>query len=123
MRTLTIRQPWAWLILEGHKDVENRSWSTKFRGRFLIHAAAAVDPDYQAIRLRALRLGIHIPPAAVIERGGIVGAVTLIDVVTTSTSPWFEGPNAFVLTDPKRLPFQPMKGRLGWWQVERTGEI
>jgi hypothetical protein len=35
---LSIRQPYAWLIVHGIKPVENRTWSTKFRGRVLIHA-------------------------------------------------------------------------------------
>ena len=39
MKALSIRQPWAWLIVHGRKDIENRSWRTKFRGRFLVHAA------------------------------------------------------------------------------------
>jgi hypothetical protein len=38
MRTLSIRQPWAWLIVNGHKPVENRDWATSFRGPVLIHA-------------------------------------------------------------------------------------
>ncbi|WP_206002040.1 ASCH domain-containing protein [Paraburkholderia aromaticivorans] len=40
MKALSIRQPWAWLIVKGHKDIENRTWSTRFRGRVLIHAGA-----------------------------------------------------------------------------------
>src|SRR5438045_8559495 len=38
MKALSIRQPWAWLIVNGHKPVENRSWSTKYTGKLLIHA-------------------------------------------------------------------------------------
>jgi len=37
---LSVRQPWAWLIVNGHKDVENRTWSTQHRGDILIHASA-----------------------------------------------------------------------------------
>jgi ASCH domain len=40
MKALPIRQPYAWLIVNGHKDIENRAWPTKFRGRVLIHASA-----------------------------------------------------------------------------------
>lgn len=122
-RVLTIRQPWAWLIVNGHKDVENRSWDTKFRGRFIVHAAAGIDPEYEAVRLKAARMGIEIPPRERIERGGIVGAVELVETVTTLESPWWDGPVGFVLRAAKKLPFEAMKGRLGWWSVERTGEI
>lgn len=36
---LSVRQPWAWLMVNNLKDVENRSWYTKFRGRLYIHAS------------------------------------------------------------------------------------
>ncbi len=123
IKVLTIRQPWAWLIVNGHKDVENRSWDTKFRGRFMVHAAVGIDPDFEAVRLKAARMGIEIPPRERIDRGGIVGAVELVETVTESESPWWEGPVGFVLRAAKKLPFEAMKGRLGWWSVERTGEI
>ena len=38
-RGLSLRQPWAWLVVNGLKDLENRRWNTRFRGTFLIHAA------------------------------------------------------------------------------------
>lgn len=38
MKALTICQPWAHLIVTGEKRVENREWSTKYRGPLLIHA-------------------------------------------------------------------------------------
>ena len=43
MRAITIRQPWAELIVRGDKDVENRSWRTRHRGPLLIHAGARAD--------------------------------------------------------------------------------
>jgi hypothetical protein len=45
MKALSIRQPWAWLIVHGVKDVENRTWRTNFRGRFLVHAGMRFDED------------------------------------------------------------------------------
>jgi len=33
MKALSILQPWAWLVVNGHKDIENRTWGTGFRGR------------------------------------------------------------------------------------------
>lgn len=38
MKALSIRQPWAWLILHGGKDMENRSRRTHMRGRICVHA-------------------------------------------------------------------------------------
>lgn len=37
MKALSVRQPWAWLIVNGYKDIENRDWSTQQRGRIWIH--------------------------------------------------------------------------------------
>lgn len=45
MKVLSIRQPWAWLIMTGLKDIENRTWNTDFRGRFAIHASKKFDWD------------------------------------------------------------------------------
>ena len=43
---LTVRPPWSWALLHG-KDVENRTWSTDYRGSLLLHAGARSrwDPD------------------------------------------------------------------------------
>jgi hypothetical protein len=43
LKALTIRQPWAELILRGRKPFELRTWRTKYRGPLVIHAAAKVD--------------------------------------------------------------------------------
>ena len=43
---LSIRQPWAWLIVNGHKDIENRDWPTNFRGRLLVHAGQTMARRY-----------------------------------------------------------------------------
>jgi len=39
MKALSVRQPWAWLIVNAYKDIENRDWATKLRGRIWIHAS------------------------------------------------------------------------------------
>lgn len=122
---LSIRQPWAWAILHAGKDIENRDWPTRLRGRILIHAAmgctrdeydsfvdharGAIDP-----KLRPLTL----PPLKQLERGGIVGSVEIVDCVTRSNSPWFFGRYGFVLRNPQALPFVPMKGRLGFFHAD-----
>ncbi|WP_245643649.1 ASCH domain-containing protein [Roseateles chitosanitabidus] len=125
VKAICIRQPWAWLILHGGKDIENRSWATKVRGRVLIHASQGMTFDewndgVAFARLARDGLGhppVTIPGAKNIERGGIVGSVEIVDCVTASTSPWYMGDVGFVLRDPRPLPFVPMKGRLGFFDV------
>ena len=112
MKVIVVRQPWAWLIVNGHKDIENRRWSTKYRGPLLIQAGAHLPtkPELAESRPYARRRGAELPDE--FETGGIVGMVRLMDCVTRSKSKWFEGPVGWVLSKPKRLPWTPLKGQL-----------
>ncbi|MEA2060209.1 MAG: ASCH domain-containing protein [Thermodesulfobacteriota bacterium] len=116
MKALSIRQPWAWLIVNGYKDIENRSWKTKFRGRFLIHAGYTFDKKgYQIIKSKEI---VNLPETDEFPRGGIVGSADLVDCVTASDSPWFEDKFGFVLQNAEPLPFVPLKGQLGFFYVD-----
>lgn len=119
MKALSIRQPWAWLIIHGGKDVENRSWHTHYRGRFLVHAAKTMTREDYAEGFRfAMECGVtDLPRFDDMQRGGIVGSVELVDSVETSTSPWYMGQRAFVLRNPQYLPFTPMRGQLSFFEV------
>ena len=83
MKAISIRQPWAWLIVNGYKDVENRTWSTKYRGPILIHTGKKLDPAFDELR-EELReeFDIHVPPRKELPRGGVVGQTTIVDCVT-----------------------------------------
>lgn len=119
MKALSIRQPWAFLIVYCGKDVENRAWHTKHRGRFLVHAAKGMTKDEYAFAYRyAVERGVaYMPRFEELNRGGIIGSVDLVDSVDTSDSPWYMGQKAFVLRDPQPLPFVPLKGRLQFFEV------
>ena len=109
MRAITIRQPWAELIVRGEKDVENRSWRTKHRGPLLIHAGA------QAYRESFAEHGV--PDDA--ERSAIIGVVEVVDCKQERTSTWHEeGSWGWYLARAKRFrkPI-PMKGRRGLFEV------
>ena len=127
MKALSIRQPWAWMILHAGKDIENRTWPTNVRGRVLVHAAKGMtheewDDAWEFSRdiksMRELPVELLVPLNAVnIGRGGIVGSVEIVDCVQSSASPWFCGPWGFVLRDPQPCQFIPMKGALGFFDV------
>lgn len=120
MKAISIRQPWAWLIVNGHKDIENRSWRTHYRGQVLIHAAQGMTrKDYREICSTVVDaiLPIDIPDYEELQRGGIVGVATITDCVDKSDSPWFVGAKGFVLADAKPLPFVPMKGKLSFFET------
>lgn len=120
MKALSIRQPWAWLILNAGKDIENRSWPTRYRGRVLVHAGKQFDLDGYLWVMANTEIGLDMPSIYSFETagdflGGIVGAVEIVDCVQASTSPWFNGPHGFVLANPQPLPFQPCRGALGFF--------
>lgn len=120
MIALSIRQPWASLILKAGKDIENRCWPTKYRGRILIHAAKGCTRDEldDALDFAELACGVrYTVDLKTIPRGGIVGSVEIVDCVKHSASRWFIGDYGFVLRDPRPLPFRPWKGQLGFFGV------
>src|SRR5574344_2781485 len=45
MKVLTIKEPWATLIVDGYKKYEFRSWKTNYRGKILIHAGMSLEKD------------------------------------------------------------------------------
>ena len=124
MKALSIRQPWAHMIVHCGKDIENRVWPTRFRGRVLIHASKGMTAEeYEDALDFAFRpcgidpATLSIPRAHLLDRGGIVGSVEIVDCVTRSDSPWFMGTYGFVLRNPVVLPFRPYRGALGFFDV------
>ena len=99
MKAISLKQPWAWLIVKGIKDVENRTWLTHYRGLLLIHASKKFD--YEGFNWIAEQHGIEMPKVQDFLRGYIVGKVDLIDCVDYYKSKWFFGPWGFVFEAPE----------------------
>ena len=118
MKALSILQPWAWLIVNGHKDIENRTWGTGFRGQVLIHAGKTYPKcDFaDDLDIYGRRYGAY-PATREEMTGGIVGVATIVDCVRKSDSEWFNGPYGFVLRDARQLPLTPLRGQLGFFDV------
>ena len=118
-RALSIRQPWAWLIVNGYKDIENRTWWSSYRGRLLIHASKAMDDMSLQDIIEFYDIPEIAPSTVILHRGGIVGEVTMVDCVEQPMkSKWFHGPCGFVFRNPKPLPFMSCRGQLGFFPVE-----
>jgi len=118
MKALSVRQPWAWLIVNGYKDIENRDWSTKLRGRIWIHTGVhrVIKAEYEQLVENCEAVGIRkFPKIDEFETGGIVGSVEIVDCVTKSKSFWFQGKYGFVLKDARTSRFRTMPGRLGFF--------
>lgn len=133
MKCLSVRQPWAaWILMEA-KDVENRTWATRYRGPLLIHAGAREDPwvnitlgalPYEAT-WRSNRLSAHLRRNdldrwnAAHTCGAILGWVNLVDCRRDCASPWYEkGAIGWVLAEPVIFSEPiPYRGRLGLMNV------
>jgi hypothetical protein len=97
MKAISIQQPWAWAILHAGKDIENRTWTTRYRGEIAVHATRMQTgwklPD-----------GVLPPAPTELVQRSVLGVVELVDVVSHSSSRWFTGPRGFVLRNPRPLP-------------------
>lgn len=126
MKVLTIRQPWATLIMQGNKRFEFRSWKTNFRGEFLIHAGKGIDKE--AVE----RLKKYLPEE--LPLGKILGKATLTNCIAMNeelaemldkenndiyTSHSFSNNYAFQLENVQKFdnPIE-VKGQLGFWNID-----
>jgi hypothetical protein len=120
---MSIHQPWATAIVLGLKDVENRTWSTRYRGPLLIHASRRYDREGEE-RMRSMHPDAWEAICSAYPdgppRGAIVGRATLVNVVEDSNSPWAErGQMHWLLADAQRFDDPiPFKGRLGLFEAE-----
>lgn len=139
MKTITVKQSLASLIVEGIKDIENRTWKTNFRGRVLIHAGAKQLNSKDLFSIEKVN---EIPPDLLddIENGNlptsvIIGSVEIVDCVINHPSIWAEKtPYAYLgkliveckppiynwlLANPIKFKNPiPMKGKLSFWESE-----
>ena len=124
-KALTIRQPWAELILRGRKPFELRSWKTKYRGPLVIHAAMKIDAE------DARQLGLN--PEKLIT-SAFVGVAILSDVRPYTREDanllkkrragfgWFPDNFSWVLKKPRRISPVKAKGQLSLFKVPKAVE-
>lgn len=111
---LTIHQPWAWLIVNGFKDIENRVWQAHYRGRLYIHAGKKFDDEGYAAVKKAFP-EIQLPAKADFVFGAIIGSVNLKSCTAgDNPSKWaMPGQWHWTLDNPVILPAEPMRGAQG----------
>lgn len=124
MKAFSVRQPWAWLIVNGHKRFENREWQPRnpcrrFRGRVLIHASKGMTREEYLIGAdHAEDYGITLPPMEDLDRGGIVGETEIVDWHDRAPDLPFAFTSGLELRNSRPLPFRPCKGALGFFHAE-----
>lgn len=127
LKAISVRAPWWWAILHAGKDIENRDWPTKFRGKVLLHASkwwclSDVSDDTETVRDIYRSAGGEPSDTGLTYRmmrdagGCIVGSVEIVDCVGRSPSPWFFGRYGFVLRNPIAFAEPiPCRGALGFF--------
>lgn len=129
MKALTIKQPWAYLIASGIKDIENRTWPTKYRGKIFIHAGASSAGILPWIlstqQSNFITCNVEKMPPKEMVFSAIIGEVDIVDCVTHHPSIWAEvnigGGKPicnWVLSNPILYP-EPIlniKGKLSFWE-------
>ena len=119
MKALSIKQPWASLIAHGIKDVENRTWKTKFRGRILIHVSAPtkfkvdLTNDQTKLAIPVLKTAIE----GTMPFGAIIGEVDIVDCVMNHSSIWAEKTETEGITDVNTgefIPYRKQKPVYNW---------
>lgn len=102
MRILTVRQPWAHAILYLGKDVENRVWTTPYRGPVALHAGTKPDPaGVEWLRENDIWHG----DVRDLPKGAIVGAFDLVDIARDVSSRWAQPDRFhFSVARPRPLP-------------------
>lgn len=124
MKVLTIKEPWASLIVNGYKKYEFRSWKTNYRGKILIHAGMSIEKDM---------LGNIKDYNIEINKGAIIGEADLVDCILVNEEFDKELRNidkivygnnhinnyAWKLENIKKYDKPiPIKGKLGLWNYE-----
>ncbi|MEM6888735.1 MAG: ASCH domain-containing protein [Pseudomonadota bacterium] len=137
LMAITVRQPWAWLMVRPDvpdvkrravlyekdliKYIENRTWTTKHRGRIYIHAGKQWECDNDEVYARRLIMNEYALelPSVEMPLGAIVGYADLVDCVEEHHSQWFVGPFGFVLANIMPLP-KPIKcqGKQGIFKLD-----
>lgn len=125
MKVLTIKQPWASLIIENYKKYEFRGWKTNYRGKILIHAGMNIEKD---MLKRFENYNLNCITGAIIGEAELVGCILVdkklndelisIDKVVYGKSNHVEK-YAWKLENIKRYK-EPIyiKGKLGLWNYE-----
>lgn len=113
---LTIRQPYAWAIVSGHKKVENRTWipPRAFVGEWLlIHAGKTIDVQAVGeVREHMRTIDMLINPDADLVTGAVVGAARYVG--TATEDPGLRVPGVEVENPEEHLSSHWYSGPFGW---------
>ena len=109
------------MIVNGHQDIENRTWYSGVTGKVLVHAAKTYSKKYHDEMSETLwkEDKIKLPPYSEMELGGVIGSVEIKKCVRRHNSRW-KNPTkfGFVLDAAEKLPFRKVKGDIGFFNIQ-----
>ena len=127
MKVLTIKQPWASLIVNGYKEYEFRTWKTNYRGEFLVHAGKGRNKEYIE---KFKELNLEYPSGYIIAKVTLEDCIMVDDdfreilkkknpilyahVINDKTWKGY----AFKLTNIEKIENIPAQGKLSFWNFE-----
>lgn len=122
MKVISLLQPWASLVVAGHKKIETRSWNTKYRGELLIHASKKFDKSQKALCFTKFFEHHLADVVDDLPLGAIIGRVKLIDTISTyqigdkfgQGLSIYRPPLEFNLTERERAYGDYSPNRYGW---------
>jgi len=122
MKAISIKQPWAELIVSGRKTLEIRKWKTNFRGEFFIHASKI--PNKDAMR----RFGfVSLPTGCIVGKSKIIGVKEYNSLEEFNKDEnkhlakgyeWNGKLYGFIVEDVERIKEIPLKGQLNFFDVD-----
>jgi activating signal cointegrator 1 len=153
MKVISLLQPWASLVVLGHKKIETRSWDTKYRGPLLIHASAGKKDIYRQIMVDFHQEFYHLnlpryqdmPFGAIIGQANLVTTSILCPPYKDDVAPfgiyyndkgaafsdqelafgdYSPGRYGWLLSDPVQFAQPiPAKGSLGLWEFDMPDHV
>ncbi len=125
MTALSFWQPYAWLIVNGHADVDSRTWAPpakRLGTRIAVHASkrklTRAEFKYFLEMMNDLKIKKHPRDIADFDYGKVVGTVIISEVKKNSKSYWaVSGYFHWLLKNPKKMRPIAVKGKMGWFPV------
>jgi hypothetical protein len=122
MKALSLKQPWAELVVQGRKTIETRKWNTAFRGEFLVHASG--NTDAKAMQKFGFK---ELPQQMIVGRAMLIEVKVYKDRAEWDADDsknfakeWWDGKKryGYVLQNVKRLTPKPCEGKLNFFEVQ-----
>ena len=133
MKVITIKQPFATLIIEGYKEYEFRTWKTKYRGIIYIQAGLAVDKKAME---KYKDLNLTYPKGCIIGKAILNDCIEITDdfkkvLKDKNKYPYIynhvlsgdDSKYAFHMTNVEKIKNIKVKGQLGIWNYENKNKI